>query len=520
MGRRGGEAAPVFPIDAVPDPYLGILWTGERPLPLIGTPLSHLTGQPFWRESATSPKMAARAGFSVAQTAERGGGIDLPHSPHSDRGSPEHRGEDTELQSSSEQSQMKESLLDWIKGTMRKEFQDLVKEHKLGQPRSKDTRKSGRRPPRSPTPDPKRSKDDLSARSRSGDFPSESEESDSASEGEEGELSEEDEGAAALQQNRLFPTDLYERMLPKVLRALVISPKPSEGVAQDPEYPRGSDESLPRKDSGRKGMPLPDIFHDAMRAEWENPAKPKSTHPIFSKLYTLTQGASKEIKLPLVDDPVNSLSSTSILPMDADGLPKDQCDRRIEQALRRDFEASANSLRAAASASLFARASYVWASKLITPEVDIDKEFKDEIKKVALASAFAADATFDAFQMASRAMAYSVAARRNTWLRCWEADPSAQTKLAAVPFLGFNLFGDALERYLVEDKDKKKVLPSKKKEHRPRKRFRSFRDNRGNQKSGYSRFPRQRWQNKPREDARSQPYFKAGQSGRGGKKSA
>lgn len=464
--------------------------------------------------------MAARAGSSSSQEYVGGSCIDLPHSPHSDLEPSGHRGESSALQSSTEQTQMNESLLDWIKTTMRKEFQGLVEEHQLLKHRPKDPHKSGRKPSPAYNPDPKRSRDDLDARPKIGEFPSDSEDSESTSEGEEGELSEEEEGASALQQNRLFPTDLYDCMLPKVLRALEISPKPSEGVAQDPEYPRGSDHSLPRREYGRTGMPLPDIFHDAMRAEWENPAKHKSTHPIFSKLYALTQGASKEIKLPLVDDPVNSLSSTSVLPMDADGLPKDQCDRRIEQALRRDFEASANSLRASASASLFARASYEWASKMTTPEVDIPKEFKDEIKKVALASAFAADATFDAFQMASRAMAYSVTARRNTWLRCWEADPSAQTKLAAVPFTGFHLFGEVLDRYLVEDKDKKKVLPSKKKEHKPRRRFRSFRDTRGNPKSGYSRFTKPRWQHKTRDDSRPQPFFKPGQPGKGGKKSA
>lgn len=113
-------------------------------------------------------------------------------------------------------------------------------------------------------------------------------------------------------------------MLPKLPRALEISPRQSEDSTPDPEYPRGSDRSLPRNNSNQKGMPLPDIFHDTMTSEWENPVKPSLlTQAVFS-------GANKEIKLPLVDDPVNCLASASVLPMDADGLPKDQCDRRIE----------------------------------------------------------------------------------------------------------------------------------------------------------------------------------------------
>lgn len=416
---------------------------------------------------------------------------------------------------------MKGNLLGWIKETMRKEFQGLVEEHQLVSVRPKGKGKSVRRKASpSPANTYKRSKEELSFGPRSDTYLSDSDESESSSGGEEGELSEEEEEmAATLHHNRLFPTELYSRMLPKVLRALEITQKTPAGSTQDPEYPRASDKSVPRNPTGQRGMPLPDVFHDVMRAEWENPAKPKTTHPNFSRLYSFTQGAAKEIKVPLVDDPVNSLASTSVLPMDADGLPKDQCDRRIEQVLRRDFEASANSIRASASASLFARAAYVWSSNLTAPETEIPKELKDELKKIALASAFAADATFDAFQMTARSMAYSVAARRNTWLRCWEADPSAQTKLAAVPFTGIHLFGDTLERYLVEDKDKKKVLPSRRKEHKPRRRFRSFRDFKGNSKPGFTKFTKPRWQQRTREDTRAQFSAKPGQPARGGKKS-
>lgn len=111
---------------------------------------------------------------------------------------------------------------------------------------------------------------------------------------------EEEETAANTQHNGLFPTELYSCMLSKVLRALEVTQKPTEGSTQDPEYPRASDHSLPRKPSSHGGMPLPDVFHDVMRVEWEHLAKSKATHPIFSKLYAFTQGAIKEIKLPLV----------------------------------------------------------------------------------------------------------------------------------------------------------------------------------------------------------------------------
>ena len=134
-----------------------------------------------------------------------------------------------------------------------------------------------------------------------------------------------------------------------------------------------------------------------LQAEWEAPAN----HPIISKFYSLSAEAADRFKLPWVDDPVTSLCSSSVLPTDADGLPKDPCDRKIELALRKSFEASATSLRASTASSLFARAVYSWASDLSAASSSIPKEIKDEFKKMALAAAFSADASLDAIQLSA-----------------------------------------------------------------------------------------------------------------------
>lgn len=53
------------------------------------------------------------------------------------------------------------------------------------------------------------------------------------------------------------------------------------------------------------------------------------------------------LKVPTVDQPVAALASTSIIPADGDGGPKDAYDRRIETALWKSFDVSALALRAA-----------------------------------------------------------------------------------------------------------------------------------------------------------------------------
>lgn len=56
------------------------------------------------------------------------------------------------------------------------------------------------------------------------------------------------------------------------------------------------------------------------------------------------------------------------------------------------------------------------------------------------------------------AMAFSMAAMSNTWLRNWNVDPSVQAKVAAVPFRSIILFWEGLGKYLVSDKEKKVFL--------------------------------------------------------------
>lgn len=71
------------------------------------------------------------------------------------------------------------------------------------------------------------------------------------------------------------------------------------------------------------------------------------------------------MKLPVVDAPVDAIGSSSVLPTDSEGLPKDPVDRRIEMAVRKSFEVAAGTLKASVASSLFIRVTYLWAKGLI-----------------------------------------------------------------------------------------------------------------------------------------------------------
>lgn len=178
----------------------------------------------------------------------------------------------------------------------------------------------------------------------------------------------------------------------------------------------------------------------------------------------------------MIDDPFSSLCASSILPADSDGFPKDPSDKKVEQGLRKSFEVAAMAIKGASASSMFSRAVCSWSSKLAGADCDLPKEVKDELKKMELASVFVVDASLDTIQRVVRDMAAMMTVRRHTWLKGWEADPAARSKVISIPFRGSLLLWEGLDHYLVEDKDKRKALPSRKKDSKPRKRFHSFQD--------------------------------------------
>lgn len=91
-----------------------------------------------------------------------------------------------------------------------------------------------------------------------------------------------------------------------------------------------------------------------------------------------------------------------------------------------------------------------------------------DINKIVATTEYSADASLTRAKFVSQSLASTITSRRLIWLRGWKADVKAKWKLASAPYQTRNLFGAALEPVLVEDKDKRKVLPSsyRRPEHR------------------------------------------------------
>lgn len=304
----------------------------------------------------------------------------------------------------------------------------------------------------------------------------------SGSSEEEGELSGSDNEGAEITKNRLFPLEFFPRLMGKAIHTLGLQSLPIDKAEGKDAHIEAS-KFFPSSASDRSlTVPLPHSFKQIIENEWREPSKPRRVPRSITRLYGVSGKDANFLKIPSVDQPVAALASSSVILTDGDNGPRDPCDRRIESALKKGFDASALALRSASATSVMARASLAWVEDFQKAAGKLPKETRNLLKKLSLATSFMADSTQDSLQFAAKAMASNVVARRSVWLRHWEVDQGSQSRLAAFPFMGEKLFGQTLDPLLVENKDKRKVLPTNKRDFpkqkpasffRPRSSFRS-----------------------------------------------
>ena len=223
--------------------------------------------------------------------------------------------------------------------------------------------------------------------------------------------------------------------------------------------PQGDEKFFPPETPNQKLYPLPQFFANKIKAEWKSPLNPKQLPSIMKKNYTLLDPGESMFKTPKVDAAVTALQTSGFLTQDGEGSIRDPVDKKADTALRRAHEALTMGMRAATVASIVARASIVWARRLVNILPPENRSFQEGASRWLKSVSLLSDASLDFLVLNARALAATVAARRLFWLRQWQADPHSKFVVAAFPFQGNRLFGEALDQILVETRDKKKVLP-------------------------------------------------------------
>lgn len=255
----------------------------------------------------------------------------------------------------------------------------------------------------------------------------------------------------------LFKPSMFKSLLRKAKIATNMDSSLNQASSSQSKGPTSNLFLVPEPD--HDFVPCPDLFSQVIQKPWEHPASLSGPNSFDRKLYCSAPELDALLQLPSVDEPVASLTSSTILVGEAgDGLKFE--DKRAEMAFRKSHQATAWAIRAATSSSFFNRASLVWLRQLrdrLPPE---DARLQQDVAKLIAAAEYSADASLDAVKFSARALASTVSSRRLLWLRNWRADAKSKWRLTAAPYKGSALFGASLDSVLVENRDKKKVLPT------------------------------------------------------------
>lgn len=256
----------------------------------------------------------------------------------------------------------------------------------------------------------------------------------------------------------LFKPALFKSLLHKAKKATKF--RLTEGSTAKGDHPSDPHDSLFQVSTqDDDAIPYPPLFSNVLKSALGQPGSLAAPSGLDKRLYPADVALEETLAIPSVDPPVAALASSSMMTSDVvDGLKTE--DRKLEMGYRKAHQAAAWAIKAAMATSFFNRATLIWLRQHQERLPPTDTRLHQDINKMVAATEYSADASLTAAKFASRALAATVTNRRLFWLRNWRADNKAKWKLAAALFTAPSLFGPCLDPILVEDKDKRKVLPS------------------------------------------------------------
>ncbi|XP_061458456.1 uncharacterized protein LOC133373143 [Rhineura floridana] len=275
---------------------------------------------------------------------------------------------------------------------------------------------------------------------------------------------------------RLFNASDYQSLARRVVNTLGLQTAPSTSSTPAIKGAKVLKSPAPTEHY----IPVLDPIAELASEEWAHPFHSRRFKNLADRFYALAPDFATKLDVPGIDEPIARLVSRSLLPREGESQLKDTTERRIDFALRKNHEATALSMRASASDSIFSRAAMMWLDDLLEDTNPDPVALRRSLVKLRKTAAFVADATLDATQLGARAMTAQIVARRTLWLRHWQADSVARMNLSRAPYSGSLLFGkEALKAVLVDPKDAHKpVLATVQNiDHRPFRQSPSFRTN-------------------------------------------
>lgn len=217
---------------------------------------------------------------------------------------------------------------------------------------------------------------------------------------------------------------------------------------ENPEPPSKTKKYFPHLKKKVSTFPLMEEIKEVVTDEWQKVDRRPMAYNRFLKLYPLAEADAQLFDaVPTVDASVMRLARNSTLPLEDAVSFKDVLDRRIDSDLKKTYQAAGGACKPAVALTSISRATRVWSDNVETAlrQGVGSEEIIKALDELKLASDFIAEAAIDVLKCSSRAMLYSITARRALWLKPWSADPTSKQSWCRIPYDGKALFGEKMD---------------------------------------------------------------------------
>uniref|UniRef100_UPI0001561846 LAMINA-ASSOCIATED POLYPEPTIDE 2 ISOFORMS ALPHA/ZETA n=1 Tax=Mus musculus TaxID=10090 RepID=UPI0001561846 len=161
--------------------------------------------------------------------------------------------------------------------------------------------------------------------------------------------------------------------------------------------------------------------------------------------------AARILSVPKVDDEILGFISEATPAAATQASSTESCDKHLDLALCRSYEAAASALQIAAHTAFVAKslqADISQAAQIINSDPSDAQQALRILNRTYDAASYLCDAAFDEVRMSACAMGSSTMGRRYLWLKDCKISPASKNKLTVAPFKGGTLFGGEVHKVI------------------------------------------------------------------------
>ncbi|XP_017903620.1 PREDICTED: thymopoietin isoform X1 [Capra hircus] len=195
-------------------------------------------------------------------------------------------------------------------------------------------------------------------------------------------------------------------------------------------------------DAPELSFPFHESILKVIEEEWQQ--IDRQLPSLACKYPVSSREATRILSVPKVDDEILEFISHATAPAGIRAASTESCDKELDLALCRTYEAAASALQVATHTAFVVRALQAdvsQAAQILSSDPSCTQQALGLLSRAYDAASFLCEAAFDEVKMAAHTMGSSTLGRRHLWLKDCKMNPASKNKLAVAPFNGGTLFG-------------------------------------------------------------------------------